>query len=79
MTNNRVRKMVELDRELVKWFNSHYPRGNYSWVFNLLLDEFRKAHKETPRDYAATGAAELKKLIDGGVSSVRDEAKSGND
>ena len=66
-----LRKMVELDRELVDWFNRTYPRGNFSWVLNLLLSEFCKAHKETPQDYAALGAAELKRLVDGEVKEVQ--------
>ncbi len=57
--------MVELDRDDVHWFDSTYPRGNYSWVLSLLLKEFRKQHTTKPADYAALGAAELKKMIDG--------------
>jgi len=65
MPRDTIRKMVELDREDVAWFDSTYPRGNYSWVLTVLLKEFRKAHKHTPADYAALGAAELKRMIDG--------------
>lgn len=66
-----LRKMVELDRENVLWFNAHYPHGNFSWVLNMLLEQFKLAHKETPRDYAALGAAELKRLVDGEVKEVK--------
>lgn len=65
MPDLTIRKTVELDRELVLWLNKTYPRGSFSWACNLLLAEFKKAHKETPQDYAALGAAELKKLING--------------
>ncbi len=54
---------VEVDKEDIEWYHSTYPSGTYSWLFTMLLKEFRKVHHNTPGDLAAIGAAELKKAM----------------
>jgi hypothetical protein len=62
-----VRKSVELAEENVNWFYETYGdisnNASLSWVLDLMLTEFRKAHDKTPQELAAIGAAELKKLL----------------
>lgn len=63
-----VDRNVSLDEDDVSWFNETYPKGQFGWLFNLLLKEFRRAHTITPQDYAAIGARELQKKLQEGVT-----------
>ena len=54
-----VQKHVELDASNVAWFERTYPKGSFSWLFNMLLEKFRAANETTPADYAAIAAKEL--------------------
>lgn len=54
---------VEVDKEDIEWYHNTYPSGTYSWLFTMLLKEFRRIHHSTPADLAAIGAAELKKAM----------------
>lgn len=55
--------------EDVEWYEKNYPHSSFSWLFTLLLSEFRAVSEEgkTPRDLAKLGAMELKREIDGHV------------
>jgi len=56
-----IRKHVELSDENVGWFTDKYGKdASYSWILNLLFDEFRMAHTHTPADYAKIGAQAIK-------------------
>ena len=59
-----IRKMIELPRNDVRWLEEHYPSGSLSWVLSGLLEEFRRAHKQTPKDYMTLGALALKNLAE---------------
>ena len=62
-----VRKTVELTEDNVTWFYDTYGEisnnASLSWMLDLMLEQFRKAHDKTPAELAAIGAAELKKLL----------------
>jgi len=59
-----IRKMVSLPKNDVKWIEEHYPDGSLSWILSGLLEEFRRAHKQSPRDYMILGALALKNLAE---------------
>jgi hypothetical protein len=63
-----VRKTVELAEENVNWFYETYEsvggKPSLSWVLDLMLEEFKKAHTHTPTELAVIGAAELKRLLE---------------
>ena len=56
--------MVSLPSETVAWFEETYQGASLSWVLGLLLSEFQRVHSLTPSDYAALGAAALKRKIE---------------
>lgn len=62
---NQVRLHIYVDKEDIEWFKSTYPADSHSWLFTMLLKEFKRAHNMSPADYAAIGARELKKGIAG--------------
>lgn len=63
-----VRKTVELSEDSVKWFYETYEsiggKPSLSWVLDLMLEEFKKAHTHTPAELAVIGAAELKRMLE---------------
>ena len=61
--SNLVRKGIEVSREDLDWYEKTYPKGSLNWLLQLLLYEFRLAHKESPADYAKRGAEELKRKL----------------
>lgn len=68
MSRSTVRKTVELDEDNVDWFYKSYGevggKPSLSWVLDLMLAEFRKAHERSPAELAAIGAAELKRILE---------------
>lgn len=62
---SQARLSITVDKEDIEWFKSTYPADSQSWLFTMLLKEFKRAHNMTPSDYAAIGARELKKGISG--------------
>lgn len=59
-----TRRMVSLPTETVAWFEETYQGASLSWALGLLLEEFKRVHSLTPVDYAALGAAALKRKIE---------------
>lgn len=62
---SQVRVNALVDKEDMDWFKQTYPADSHSWLFTMLLKEFRKIHSMTPADYAAIGAKELRKAVSG--------------
>ncbi len=62
-----TKKIILNNREDVEWFTANFPNGSFSWLFTMLLSNFRKACEEgkTPADLALVGAKELRKELDG--------------
>lgn len=62
-----MRKTVELAEDNVNWFYDTYGEisnnASLSWVLDLMLEQFRKAHDKTPQEYAVIGAAALKEML----------------
>jgi hypothetical protein len=56
-------KKVELSKDNVEWFETHYPKASFSWVLDLLMTAFREAQTLTPTDYAAIAAAQINRDI----------------
>lgn len=57
------RKQVELSKENVEWYETHYQGASFSWVLDLLLTKFREAQTMTPVDYADIAAKQLSRDI----------------
>lgn len=57
------RKLIELSKSNVEWYETNYPGQSFSWVLDLLLSKFRAAQTLTPADYAEIAANELAKDI----------------
>lgn len=73
----KVRRFVDLPVEDVQWYESAYKPGTLSWLFSMLLKEFKKAHTYTPEQLAAIGAEEVKKLLlNGSVEPEHDDSES---
>jgi len=65
MSKPTARRVVELNTEDAEWFENQYPDGSYSWLFSMLLHEFRVANTHTPHDYARFAAEALTDKIGG--------------
>ena len=59
----RIRKLIDLDKRDVEWFDKNYPRGSYSHVLAALLHEFVVAHARDPLDMMKISAAAVKQSI----------------
>lgn len=52
----------DVNSEDVAWYRDHYPNASLSWLFTMLLSEFRKASYVTPQDIAAIAGNEARKV-----------------
>lgn len=57
-------KHLKLDDELISWYEESYPEGSLNWVFNMLLREFKNAHRlegneVVPQSFAERAGLEL--------------------
>ena len=59
MPREIVRRYVELDKEDVRWFEEHYPRGAITGILQILLSKFREVSAHTPAYYAEIAAKAL--------------------
>jgi hypothetical protein len=62
---SQIRKWVTLPREEIAWLERTYPGASLSQTLAMLLISFRECHAITPEDYAAIGARELRRSIEG--------------
>lgn len=61
----QTRKIVHLNTDDCEWLDRTYGDDvSYSWVFGMLLQQFRSAHTHTPEDYAKLGAEVVVKEIE---------------
>ena len=59
------RKHLDLEDELLSWYEGQYPDNSITWILNILLREFKEAHENhTPREiakYAGISAMDIAK------------------
>lgn len=56
------RKHLDLEDELLSWYEENYPDQTITWILNILLREFKNGHGETPKQvahYAALNAIDI--------------------
>lgn len=71
MPKSSVRKQIEINTEIVEWFEKAYADLAMSTVINGLLNEFMNIHIDTgvdPSKVIRDSAREVKDQIDEGVS-----------
>lgn len=62
------RKHLDLDEELVSWYEENYPNASLPWLVNMLLRAFVDTHGlTTPITNAQDAAQIVKDNIDEGV------------
>lgn len=59
-----VQKNVQISSINIENFEKHFPKGNLSWVLDMLLEKFVAQYQHTPAEYADIAARELKEEIE---------------